>query len=145
MSAPVAELLETVTAAGLELIPDGQTLRVRGPEPLPGDLLDLLRERKPEVMGYLRDQAERQREAAATDAWERLRQLHLRCGCPPVQAWLTDQVQVAEQIAEAAWLTARAEGSAQAHARALEAIETWLRVAECFVATAAAGGPRAGE
>ena len=52
----VAELMDRARVAGLELIDHGATLRVRGPEPLPRDLLDDLREIKGEILEHLRGQ-----------------------------------------------------------------------------------------
>lgn len=53
-----AELVGRARDAGLELIDHGTTLRVRGPEPLPADLLDALRECKSEILQHLRRSAE---------------------------------------------------------------------------------------
>lgn len=55
----VAELIDLATAAGLELIPVGEKLRIRGPEPLPGALVDALREHKIEVLALLSSECER--------------------------------------------------------------------------------------
>jgi hypothetical protein len=52
-AAAVAELIDRATAAGLELIPAGGKLRVRGPEPLPPDLIAELRQRKAELLAIL--------------------------------------------------------------------------------------------
>jgi len=46
----VAELLTAARAAGLELVPDGDGLRVVGPRPLPADLLDELRAHKVKIL-----------------------------------------------------------------------------------------------
>jgi len=51
----VAELMDCARVAGLELIDRGNKLRVSGPEPLPTDLLDDLREFKVEILEHLRN------------------------------------------------------------------------------------------
>ena len=53
-----AELIDRARAAGLELIDRGDKLRVCGPEPLPTDLLDDLREFKGDILEHLRCQSE---------------------------------------------------------------------------------------
>ena len=50
---PVAELIDRARDAGLELIDRGANLRVRGPDPLPADLLEELRRYKLEVLELL--------------------------------------------------------------------------------------------
>ena len=50
----VAELMDRARVAGLELIDRGDKLRVRGPEPLPSELLEALHERKAEILRHLR-------------------------------------------------------------------------------------------
>lgn len=49
-----SQLLHIVRAAGGELVPDGDDLRVRAPTPLPTELLDALRGHKAEVLSVLR-------------------------------------------------------------------------------------------
>ena len=51
-----AKLIDRARTAGLKLIDRGNKLRVSGPEPLPTDLLDDLREFKGEVLEQLRSQ-----------------------------------------------------------------------------------------
>lgn len=49
-----ARLVEVAIAAGLTLQPSGDDrLKVRGPDPLPDDLLEQLRARKAEVIAHL--------------------------------------------------------------------------------------------
>ncbi len=52
MSAP-AELLEAIQARGAELVPAGERLRVRAPEPLPEDLMGELRRHRDELLRLL--------------------------------------------------------------------------------------------
>jgi hypothetical protein len=65
-----AELIDRATAAGLELIDAGSRLRVRGPAPLPAELLEALRERKREVLELLRGRSEPATAGDATRALE---------------------------------------------------------------------------
>ena len=54
MTAVVAELVREVQAAGGRLIPlDDGRLRVTAPEPLPEELVDRIRQHKPEVIAIL--------------------------------------------------------------------------------------------
>ena len=54
MTAVVAELVREVEAAGARLTPlDDGRLRVTAPEPLPDELLDRIRQYKPEVIAVL--------------------------------------------------------------------------------------------
>ena len=48
------ELVDLALDAGLELVDRGDVLRVRGPKPLPADLLDALRQHKQEILEHLR-------------------------------------------------------------------------------------------
>lgn len=50
----VAELIEEVQRHGGRLIPDSDGIRVRAPAPLPDDLMERLRARKPDLIRELR-------------------------------------------------------------------------------------------
>lgn len=141
------ELLRECRDRGIELSTEGADgLRWQATAEPPGDLSDLLddlREHKPEILRELRQRQEHEREAVAADLWQRLGDLHRRAGCPRADGpggWLTEGVRAAEAQVEAAWLHARAEGTQDAHAAALESLESWWHVAAAFIATAADKG-----
>lgn len=95
--------------------------------------------REPVSDAGLMNQREQEREAVAAALWDRLRELHARCGYPSADGpagWLTEGVRRAEATAEAAWINARHEGTEDAHRRSLESLETWARLARCFIAAA---------
>ena len=53
-----SELVSRARTAGLELIDRGEKLKVRGPHPLPVHLLNDIRERKGDILEYLRSQSD---------------------------------------------------------------------------------------
>lgn len=127
-------LIERARRAGLELIPRGANrLRVRGPDPLPDDLLEDLRVHKLEVLEAL--EAERAREAAVDDAWRRLQALYLRAGEP--RGWLTSPVRHADEELGRLWLAARISTRVDADFRA--ALARWERLAARAIRSAADG------
>jgi hypothetical protein len=50
----VSGLIEQATAAGIRLVPDGDTLRLRTRQDPPADLIEALRAHKPEILAALR-------------------------------------------------------------------------------------------
>jgi hypothetical protein len=50
----VTGLIEQATAAGIRLVPDGDTLRLRTRQDPPADLIEALRAHKPEILAALR-------------------------------------------------------------------------------------------
>ena len=132
MSGDVAELLVSVADAGLTLIPAGDRLRVRGPEPMPAQLLDELRRSKPAILTHLREQAERHRQSEAWAVGDRLADLYQRSGSPA--DWLTPPAEMAESEVEWFWCEARRTGDDAAF---LVALQQWEVLTAEAIRTAA--------
>lgn len=134
MNAP--ELLERARTANVTVEVEGNVLRLRAPGPPPPELLDELRANKRDVLAFLR--AERQREAAVDDAWNRLSFAYGRYGSP--NGWLTTRVRDAEAEVERWWIKAREDPACRG--RFFEALDVWMGVALAFISTA---GDRSGD
>ena len=100
-----AQLIEAADARGVELIPSGDKLRVRGAEPVLADLLEDLRRHKPAIFTRLREHAERRRQAAVSAACDRLEEVYRRAG--NLSDWMTASVGKAEAEVEWFWIEAR--------------------------------------
>lgn len=127
----VTDLLERARRHGLEMEPAGDRLKLRAPERPPDDLLDDLRQHKPQLLEAL--QAERAREAAVDETWARLQTVYLWAGQP--SGWLTDEVREAEASAEALWIASRREPQLDTEFR--DALAHWEALAACAIRQAA--------
>lgn len=124
------ELLQRAHDAGITVDLDGESLYLRAPKPPPADLLEDLRAYKPSLVAALR--AEKAREEAVDAAWDRVTYVYERYGRP--RDWVTDRVRDAEARVEELWLRAREDP--QYDRRFHEALETWVILAQSYIATA---------
>lgn len=120
------ELLERARAADVQIAVRGGELCVKTAAPPPDGLLDALRAHKPLLLAAL---AERRREAAVTDAWDRLCLRYERCGRP--QGWLTTKVREEEAKVERSWLEARDNPAADARFHAN--LQAWFHAADTSI------------
>ena len=127
------EAMTRAYTAELTLTVDGNTLKVKGPDPLPEKIIEELRANKPAVLETIN--GERRRDAACADTWNRLQETYSREGCPHADRWLTSDVRFAEYVVEQLWLSSREDSDDDRRFHA--ALERWERITTEAIGAAA--------